>query len=77
MIHAPQLLADLTRLLERDGLDEHEVVGTSTRSGAGLDDLRARLHDAVEGDALGRDDPCHGSTPFHTVQSCFAQNVDY
>ncbi|MFX4285971.1 GTPase family protein [Janibacter sp. G349] len=43
-----QIAADLTRLLERDGLDEHEVVGTSTRSGAGLDDLRARLHDAVE-----------------------------
>ena len=43
-----QIAADLARLLERDGLDRHEVIGTSTRDGAGLDELRARLHDAVE-----------------------------
>lgn len=43
-----QIAADLARLLEMDGLDRHEVIGTSTLTGAGLDELRARLHDAVE-----------------------------
>lgn len=43
-----QVAADLARLLERDGLERHEVIGTSTRDGRGLEELRARLHDAVE-----------------------------
>ncbi|WP_068266645.1 GTPase [Janibacter limosus] len=43
-----QIAEDLVRLLERDGLDRHEVIGTSTVTGVGLDELRARLHDAVE-----------------------------
>ncbi|QOK21851.1 50S ribosome-binding GTPase [Janibacter indicus] len=43
-----QIAADLARLLERDGLQQHEVIGTSTRTGVGLDALRSRLHDAVE-----------------------------
>ena len=43
-----QIAADLARLLERDGLQQHEVIGTSTRTGVGLDALRSRLHHAVE-----------------------------
>lgn len=43
-----EVSADLTRLLDRDGLEHHEVVGTSTVSGAGLDQLRTHLHRAVE-----------------------------
>lgn len=43
-----QIAADLARLLERDGLQQHEVIGTSTRTGVGLDALRSRLHDTVE-----------------------------
>lgn len=43
-----QVAADLSRLLERDGLRTHEVIGTSTRTGAGLDALRARLAEAVQ-----------------------------
>ena len=43
-----QVEGDLARLLERDGLDRHEVIGTSALTGAGLGELRARLHDAVE-----------------------------
>lgn len=44
----PEVVDDLVRLLERDGLEEHEVVATSTLTGEGLDELRARLHRAVE-----------------------------
>ncbi|WP_068423246.1 GTPase family protein [Janibacter terrae] len=43
-----QVAADLSRLLERDGLQTHEVIGTSTRTGEGLETLRARLADAVQ-----------------------------
>lgn len=43
-----QIAGDLARLLEMDGLDRHEVIGTSTLTGTGLDELRGRLHDAVE-----------------------------
>lgn len=43
-----QIEADLSRLLERDGLQTHEVIGTSARTGAGLDELRQRLRGAVE-----------------------------
>ncbi len=43
-----QISADLTRLLDRDGLGAHEVIGTSTVTGAGLDELRAHLATAVE-----------------------------
>lgn len=43
-----QITADLTRLLERDGLERHEVIGTSTVTGAGMEDLRAHLERAVE-----------------------------
>ena len=43
-----QVEADLTRLLDRDGLEQHEVIGTSTVSGAGTDELRSHLHRAVE-----------------------------
>ncbi|WP_114201644.1 GTPase [Janibacter anophelis] len=43
-----QVVADLERLLQRDGLADHEVLGTSTRTGDGLDELRARLRGAVE-----------------------------
>ncbi|HBO55231.1 YfjP family GTPase [Janibacter terrae] len=43
-----QVAADLSRLLERDGLQTHEVIGTSTRTGEGLEALRTRLADAVQ-----------------------------
>ncbi|WP_338748178.1 GTPase family protein [Janibacter alittae] len=43
-----QITADLTRLLERDGLEHHEVIGTSTVSGAGIEGLRTHLQSAVE-----------------------------
>lgn len=43
-----QITADLTRLLERDGLEHHEVIATSTLSGAGITELRAHLRGAVE-----------------------------
>ncbi len=43
-----QVTADLTRLLDRDGLEHHEVIGTSVVSGTGLDELRAHLRRAVE-----------------------------
>ncbi len=43
-----QIAADLTRLLDRDGLEHHEVLGTSTVSGEGLGELRSHLHAAVE-----------------------------
>src|SRR5699024_8476217 len=43
-----QVEADLTRLLDRDGLEQHEVIGTSTVSGAGTNELRSHLHRAVE-----------------------------
>lgn len=39
---------DLARLLERDGVRGVELLGTSVVTGEGLDDLRARLHGAVE-----------------------------
>lgn len=43
-----QVEADLTRLLDRDGLEHHDVIGTSTVSGTGMDELRSHLHRAVE-----------------------------
>ncbi|WP_277452207.1 YfjP family GTPase [Janibacter sp. DB-40] len=43
-----QVTADLTRLLERDGLDRHEVIATSTVTAVGIDELRAHLERAVE-----------------------------
>lgn len=43
-----QVEGDLTRLLDRDGLEHHDVIGTSMVSGAGLDELRTHLHRAVE-----------------------------
>ncbi len=45
---AEEIRGDLSRLLESDGLEHHEVIPTSTVSGAGTDRLRARLHEAVE-----------------------------
>lgn len=50
-----EVTADLIRLLDRDGLERHEVIGTSTVSGKGLDELRTHLHRAVEhSDAVRR-----------------------
>ncbi|WP_435199398.1 GTPase [Janibacter sp. GS2] len=43
-----QIEADLTRLLERDGLEHHDVIGTSTVTAAGMDELRSHLRRAVE-----------------------------
>ena len=43
-----QVIADLARLLDRDGLEHHEVIGTSTVTGEGVDELRTHLHRAVE-----------------------------
>ena len=43
-----QVEADLTRLLDRDGLEHHSVIGTSTVSGSGIDELRDLLQRAVE-----------------------------
>ncbi|WP_084342684.1 GTPase [Janibacter corallicola] len=45
---ADEVSADLSRLLTRDGLTDHEVIATSTLSGAGTQTLRARLQEAVE-----------------------------
>ncbi|GAA3612379.1 50S ribosome-binding GTPase [Marihabitans asiaticum] len=38
---------DLSRLLERDGLSDSEVVATSSKTGLGLERLTERLHTAV------------------------------
>lgn len=45
---AEQISSDLTRLLDRDGLADHEVISTSTVSGVGIDELRGHLGGAVE-----------------------------
>ncbi|NYF99230.1 GTPase [Janibacter cremeus] len=42
-----QITAHLTQLLERDGLERHDVIGTSTVTGAGIDELRTHLEGAV------------------------------
>ncbi|MEI2777647.1 MAG: GTPase [Tetrasphaera sp.] len=44
-----QCLADLKRLLERDGLVKAQVLATSARTKLGVPELRARLAAAVEG----------------------------
>lgn len=44
-----QCLADLKRLLERDGLVKAQVLATSARTGLGVPELRGRLAAAVEG----------------------------
>lgn len=43
-----QVTADLARLLERDGLATQDVIGTSTVSGEGIEELRSHLERAVE-----------------------------
>ncbi len=40
-------VADLSRLLVRDGLEKQKVIATSTVTGLGIDELRHRLHTAV------------------------------
>jgi hypothetical protein len=46
---AQRCIADLTRLVEVDGLPGVPVLGTSARTGAGVDDLRSRLEKAIAG----------------------------
>ena len=46
---AAACVADLKRLLVRDGVPNAQVIATSTRTGAGLDELRQRLANAVAG----------------------------
>lgn len=43
-----QIEADLARLLDRDGLEHHDVIATSTVTAAGVDELRSHLQRAVE-----------------------------
>lgn len=42
-----QCIADLTRLLEADGLTRPQVIATSATTGMGVDELRARMAGAV------------------------------
>jgi GTP-binding protein EngB required for normal cell division len=44
---AQRCLADLARLVEADGLPGVPVLGTSARTGAGVDELRVRLEKAI------------------------------
>ena len=46
--------ADLVRLMERDGVPGATVLATSVASGAGLDELRQRLANAVAGREMAR-----------------------
>lgn len=43
----PRVVADLTRLLEADGLSEPRVIATSARTGMGIDALRAAVAGVV------------------------------
>ena len=62
--------ADLVRLMERDGVPRATVLATSAVTGAGLDELRQRLANAVAGrtppgpgsrcDVVPRPAPCGG-----------------
>jgi GTP-binding protein EngB required for normal cell division len=45
---------DLRRLLEADGVRDPRVLATSARTGAGIDELRQRLANAVAGHAASR-----------------------
>lgn len=49
-----QCAADLKRLLARDGVPGAAVLTTSTKTGAGLDELRQRLANAVAGGSAAR-----------------------
>ncbi|NHA67516.1 GTPase [Phycicoccus flavus] len=49
-----RLRTDLVRLMERDGLPGATVLATSARTGAGVDELRQRLANAVAGRAMAR-----------------------
>ena len=49
-----QCRADLVRLMERDGVPRATVLATSVTTGAGLDELRQRLANAVAGRTMTR-----------------------
>jgi GTP-binding protein EngB required for normal cell division len=49
-----QIRADLARLTEADGMKGLQVIGTSARTGTGMDDLRLRLANAVAGQNAAR-----------------------
>ncbi|GAA4408128.1 50S ribosome-binding GTPase [Fodinibacter luteus] len=49
-----QCRADLVRLMERDGVPRATVLATSVTTGAGLDELRQRLANAVAGRTMAR-----------------------
>lgn len=49
-----QVTQDLVRLGERDGIKGLQVIATSARTGAGVDDLRLRLATAVAGQEAAR-----------------------
>ena len=49
-----QCRADLVRLMERDGVPRATVLATSATTGAGLDELRQRLANAVAGRTAAR-----------------------
>ena len=49
-----QVTQDLVRLGERDGIKGLQVIATSARTGAGVDDLRLRLANAVAGQEAAR-----------------------
>ena len=49
-----QCRADLVRLMERDGVPRATVLATSVTTGAGLDELRQRLANAVAGRTAAR-----------------------
>ena len=49
-----QVTQDLVRLGERDGIKGLQVIATSARTGAGVDDLRLRLATAVAGQDAAR-----------------------
>ena len=49
-----QCRADLVRLMERDGVPRATVLATSVTTGAGVDELRQRLANAVAGRTMAR-----------------------
>ncbi len=49
-----ECLADLVRLMERDGVPRATVLATSVPTGSGLDELRQRLANAVAGRTMAR-----------------------